>query len=284
MCAPDKASLLASKPLDSAMSIIEAHNRMYGPEPRTFDDEDEDDEEYRFEDEDEYQYEYEEDIEQVEPGVGDMAASPDSSSWEMTHDELANAMLQVNGDYLNRETQLIDDVEDGDEDDEGRAPVDYTMEQWSDFFMQLGNPIDAEAAMLEDNLESHLQESRALAEEQENPDDDEAQEQVDFATEQASGSRRSHSPLDSDSDMDYMMRQNGLFMAHRAGLIGVWREDIESNRPGFSERVMNLLVGATQYVRQRVAGLLGFLIVRGGSQSFVSVPWRFGWNGCGTGP
>jgi len=235
------------------MSIIEAHNRMYDPEPRTFDDEDEDEEEYQYEDEEEYQYEYEEDDEQVEPGGGHMAASPDSSSWEMTNDEIANAMLQVNGDFLNRETQLIDDVEDGDEDDEGRAPVNHGMEQFL-LMPPYGLPFDPEAAVLEDALESYRQESRAIWADQNNEDD----QQVDAGTEQTTASHRSHSPLNSDPDMDYMMRQNELFMAAREGLIGVWREDIESSRPGFAKRVMNLLVGATQYVRQRVAGLLGF--------------------------
>ena len=236
------------------MSIIEAHNRMYDPEPRTFDDEDEGDEEHRFEDEEEeyqfegeeeYQYENEDDDEQVEPGGGDMAASSDSSLWEMTHDEIANAMLQVNGDFLNRETQLIDDVEDGDEDDEGRAPVNHGIGRSSPLFFDPS--IDWGAVMLEDNLESYRQESRAIW----------ADQQVDAGTEQTTASRESHSPLDSDPGMDYMMRQNELFMAAREGLIGVWREDIESDRPGFAERMMDLLEGAARYVRQRVAGLLG---------------------------
>jgi len=229
------------------MSIIEAHNRMYDPEPRTFDDEDGDDEEHQIEDEEEgYQYENEDDDEQIEPGGGDMAASPDSSSWEMTHDEIANAMLQVNGDFLSRETQLIDDVEDGDEDDGGRAPGNHGMEQFL-LMPPYSHPFDAEAAMLEDNLESYRQESRAIW----------ADQQVDAGTEQTPASHRSHSPLDSNADMDMILRQTELSMASREGLIGAWTEDIESDRPGFAERVMNLLVGATQYVRQRMAGLLG---------------------------
>ena len=139
----------------------------------------------------------------------------------MTHEEIANAMLQVNGDFLNRETHLIDDVEDDEvENDEGRTQVQPRIEQ-------------------------------------------------------TSASRRSRSPSDSDSDMDLMLLHNEHFIAHRDGLVGVWREDVESDRPGIAERVRDVLVGAVQYVRQRVAGLLGFdLIVVDGSPSFVSVPWR----------
>lgn len=256
MCAPDKKSLLDSEPLESAMLIIEAHNRMYDPEPRAFDDEDEDDEDYRFADDEEYQDEYEEEYEGEHERVdeGRDASSRSSSPLSMNSDEIANAMLQANGDFLNQDTQLIDDVEDDeDEDDEDRAPVDHGTGRLSLLVMPPGGPFDARTAVLEDNLESYRQEARALWAEQ----IDEGDHDVNAATEPTSASRsRSYSPLDSDSDMDLMLRANEPLMMHRAGLIGVWRTD-DRPEPGFGERVKNVLVRAVEIFRQKLAGLFG---------------------------